>query len=105
MVHLGLEVPWLGPPILHSSWTIEHVIGDLGGEIRQPSNPYANLSEQGLICCQINALKGILPGLEKAKRTSVYASVNFGGGTSFLWLGSGLIECIQDAWVPLNDPI
>ncbi|KAF8585337.1 hypothetical protein K439DRAFT_1616023 [Ramaria rubella] len=84
MLHLGLEVPRLGPPILHSSWTIERVIGDMGGEIHQPSNPYANLSERGLICCQLNALKAILPELDKPKPVARYATVDFGGGYKLL---------------------
>ncbi|KAF8078225.1 hypothetical protein FPV67DRAFT_1557598 [Lyophyllum atratum] len=43
LLHLTLTV-WLGPIPLYSAWTMEHVIGDLGGEIQQP---YQNLSEHG----------------------------------------------------------
>jgi len=45
LTHLGPEAVRLGPPIISSQWTMERTIGNLGEEIRQHSNPYANLSE------------------------------------------------------------
>ena len=36
---------------------MEHTIGDLSQEVRQPSNPFANLAQQALCCAQVNALK------------------------------------------------
>ncbi|KAM5546143.1 hypothetical protein V8D89_000269 [Ganoderma adspersum] len=38
----------IGSLICTSQFTMERIIGDLGGEIRHPSNPYANLSERAL---------------------------------------------------------
>ena len=55
------------PAIVTPQWTMEHAIGDLGSEIRQPSNPFANLSERASLCCQINALTSILPELAPSK--------------------------------------
>ena len=43
---------------------MERTIGNLGQEIKQPSNPYANLSQRGLIRAQVNALKAIIPALD-----------------------------------------
>ncbi|KIM73760.1 hypothetical protein PILCRDRAFT_80789 [Piloderma croceum F 1598] len=63
-LHLASEVPRVGPGLCGSQWTVERTIGNLGEEIRQPSNPYANLSQRGLRRCQINALKAMLPKLE-----------------------------------------
>ncbi|KAG1838385.1 hypothetical protein DFJ58DRAFT_718750 [Suillus subalutaceus] len=40
--------PCKGPPICYAQWTMERTIGNLGQEIRQPSQPYANLSQQGV---------------------------------------------------------
>ncbi|EDR02846.1 uncharacterized protein LACBIDRAFT_307985 [Laccaria bicolor S238N-H82] len=48
LLHMASETVRVGPCPLYSTWTMERVIGDLGGEIRQPSNPYKNLSERGL---------------------------------------------------------
>ncbi len=42
LLHLAPEVTRIGPPICSSQWTMERTIGNLGEEIRQPSNPYAN---------------------------------------------------------------
>lgn len=67
ILHLAPEVPRVGPGLCASQWTIERTIGNLGEEIRQPSNPYANLSQRGLRRCRVNALKAIFPDLEPAK--------------------------------------
>ena len=48
---------------------MERLIGDLGSEIRQPSNPYQNLSQQGLRQCQINALIALFPYLDHASKS------------------------------------
>ena len=63
LIHLAPEVLRVGPGLCLSQWTMEQVIGDLGQEIRQPSNPYANLSQRALRRCQVNALKAMLPDL------------------------------------------
>ncbi len=62
LLHLAPEVFRIGPPICSSQWTMERTIGNLGQEIRQPSNPFANLSQRGLLRCQVNALTAMLPG-------------------------------------------
>ena len=67
LTHLGPEVVRVGPPIISSQWVMERTIGNLGEEIRQPSNPYANLSERGLQRCQVNTLKAMMPDLEVEK--------------------------------------
>lgn len=64
VTHLAPEVVRTGPPICSSQWTMERTIGSLGREIRQPSNPYANLSQRGLLRSQINALVTLIPDLE-----------------------------------------
>jgi hypothetical protein len=86
LIHLGLEVPQLGPPSLYSAWTMERTIRNLGEEIRQPSNPYANLSERGLKHCQVNVLRAMLSQLQGGKG-SVFGprgSMALGGGYMLL---------------------
>lgn len=63
-LHLTSEVPHVGPSLCTSQWTVEWTISNLGEEICQPSNPYANLSQCGLHHCQINALKAMFPNLK-----------------------------------------
>ncbi len=64
LLHLASEVTRIGPPICSSQWTMERTIGNLGEEIRQPSNPFANLSQRGLLRCQVNALTAMVPILK-----------------------------------------
>lgn len=64
LIHIAPEVHRLGPPALYTQWTMERTIGNLGEEIRQPSNPFSNLSERGLRRARVNALKAIIPDLD-----------------------------------------
>ena len=80
---MSSETIRVGPCPLYSTWTMERLIGDLGGEIRQPSNPYKNLSERGLRRCQSNALKATYPQLEHETKISPLAE-DIGDGYKFL---------------------
>jgi hypothetical protein len=53
LIHLALETVRVGLLSLLTQWPLERTIGNLGEEIRQPSNPYANLSEHGLRRSQV----------------------------------------------------
>lgn len=64
LVHLPREVVRLGPPICSSQWTLERTIGNLGEEMKQHSNPFANLSQRGIRRAQANALKAMIPSLD-----------------------------------------
>ena len=64
LVHLPREVVRLGPPICSSQWTLERTIGNLGEEIKQHSNPFANLSQRGIRRAQVNALKAMILDLD-----------------------------------------
>ena len=43
---------------------MQRTIGNLGEEIKQHSNSYANLSQRAVRHCQINALKAMIPDLD-----------------------------------------
>jgi hypothetical protein len=68
LVHLPREVIRLGPPVCSSQWILERTIGNLGEEIKQPSNPFANLSQHGIRCARVNALKALIPNLTPDKK-------------------------------------
>ena len=53
------KVIQVGPGAYLTQFTIECTIRDLGQEICQPSNPYANLAQIALQHSQINTLKNI----------------------------------------------
>ncbi|KAI6114440.1 hypothetical protein F5141DRAFT_1213629 [Pisolithus sp. B1] len=59
---------------------MERTIGNLGQEICQPLDPFSNLAQQGIWCCQVNALKAMLPHLDPPKNTNLHASANLGKG-------------------------
>jgi hypothetical protein len=78
--HLAPEVPRLGPLVYYTQWTMERTIGNLGEEIKQPSNPYANLSQRGLRRSQVNALKAMIPDLEPSCDKLPRGARDIGGG-------------------------
>lgn len=84
LLHLASEVVRLGPPICSSQWTMERTIGNLGEEMRQPSNPYQNLSQRGLLRCQVNALMAIIPDLQPAIPTLPQGAIDLGNGYALL---------------------
>ena len=84
LLHLASEVVRLGPPICSSQWTMERTIGNLGEEIRQPANPYANLSQRGLLRCQVNALMAMIPDLQQSPPALPHGAIDLGGGFALL---------------------
>ena len=63
VVHPISETIRKGPPISYAQWTMERTIGNLGQEIQQPSNPYANLAQEGVRRCRVNSLLAAIPEL------------------------------------------
>ena len=70
LIHLAPESFRLGPFAIYAQWTMERTIGDLGRQIHQPSNPYANLSHRALYHCQRNTLHGLIPDLKPSSKPS-----------------------------------
>jgi hypothetical protein len=80
LTHLAPKAFQIGLPACSSQWTMERTIGNLGREIRQPSNPFANLSARGLLPCQINTIKVMIPDLEPPIATVPRGGKDLGGG-------------------------
>ncbi|KAJ3756995.1 hypothetical protein EV360DRAFT_71506 [Lentinula raphanica] len=78
--HMPHEVLRIGPGIIYSQWTMERTIGNLGEEINQHSNPYANLSNCGIRRAQINALKAMIPDIEPSTKPLPRGAQNIGDG-------------------------
>ncbi|KAL1726287.1 hypothetical protein EV714DRAFT_219610 [Schizophyllum commune] len=84
LTHLAHEVRLFGPPGLYSQWTMERTIGNLGQEIRQPSNPYMNLSQRAVRRGQLNAIMALIPSLAPAASGgAVRAGYTLGDGYSY----------------------
>ena len=82
--HLAPETERIGPGIIYSQWAIERTIGNLGEEIKQHSNPFSNLAQCGLRCCQVNALKAMLPDIEPLEDTLPRGSKDLGQSYALL---------------------
>ena len=96
VTHLAPEVLRIGPPICSSQWTMERTIGNLGQEIRQPSNPYANLSQRGLLRSQINALKAMIPDLDPSPPVVPQGGRDLGGGYILLRAKNRVPRAMRD---------
>jgi hypothetical protein len=59
---------------------MERTIGNLGQEIKQDSNPYANLSQRACRRAQVNALKALIPDLEPDHDKLPRGSEDLGAG-------------------------
>ncbi|KAF8897773.1 hypothetical protein BD779DRAFT_1667694 [Infundibulicybe gibba] len=59
---------------------MERTIGNLGEEVQQPSNPFANLSQRGVRRSQVNAMKAMVPGLDTDNDTLPHGAIDLGEG-------------------------
>ena len=84
LTHLAPETHRLGPLSLSAQWTMERVIGVLGSLVKQPSNPFANLTEQAKKMAGINSLLAMWPQIGHKQRQP-RGSIDLGGG--FILLG------------------
>ncbi|KAL1739491.1 hypothetical protein HDZ31DRAFT_77554, partial [Schizophyllum fasciatum] len=83
--HMPFEVGRIGPGIIYSQWTIERTIGNLGEEIKQHANAFANLMQRGIRRCQVNALKAMIPDLtDSIERPLPRGAHDLGHGYAFL---------------------
>jgi hypothetical protein len=64
LVHLPRKVLHLRPPVCSSQWMLKQTIRNLGEEIKQHSNPFANLSQHGIRRIRVNALKVLISDLD-----------------------------------------
>jgi hypothetical protein len=78
--HIAPKVVRLGPGVYYAQWTMERTISNLGEEIKQPSNPFANLSQCGVHHAQVNPLKAMIPDLDPDVKELPCGSKNLGDG-------------------------
>jgi hypothetical protein len=84
LLHICSETHRAGPLDIYTQWTMERTIGNLGEEIRQHSNPYANLSERGVRRARTNALKALIPDLDEDTDRIPRGGQDIGGGFRLL---------------------
>ncbi|KAF5379709.1 hypothetical protein D9615_005670 [Tricholomella constricta] len=62
LTHIAPETIRAGPLSCYAQWTMETAIGNLGEEIRQDRDPYANIAQRGILRAQINSIVAMMPG-------------------------------------------
>ncbi|KAF6762335.1 hypothetical protein DFP72DRAFT_1165143 [Ephemerocybe angulata] len=83
LIHTPLEAQRVGPGTYTTQFENERAIGDLGKEIRQPSNPFGNIAQIAARMARKNALKLIYPELERIKPLP-RGAYDVGNGYTFL---------------------
>lgn len=68
LLHAAPEVARIGPGAYYTQYPIERTIGNLGQEVKQPSNPFTNLARRGLRRSQVNALVNMWPELDTSEQ-------------------------------------
>ncbi|KIL57255.1 hypothetical protein M378DRAFT_88135 [Amanita muscaria Koide BX008] len=86
LTHIGHEITRVGPLACYSQWTMETAIGNLGEEIRQDRDPYANISQRGILRAQLNAIKSMLPELSPNDKKSKHPAHSIDLGHGFVLL-------------------
>lgn len=103
LLHIGPKVTRVGPGTYISQWCMERMIGILGQEIRQPSNPFQNLSQRGLRHACINALESIIPDLVKPEPQPRVAE-DLGNGFVLLGACDPTARIVQANYIhPIHD--
>lgn len=80
---------------------METAIGNLGDEIRQDKDPYANIAQRGILRAQINSLVGMMPDVLLSDPDDTAIQVPRGGKS----LGDGfvLLRACQMATVDVSE--
>ena len=64
LTHIAPETLRAGPLACYAQWTLETAIGNLGQEIRQDRDLFANLSQRATLRAQINSIRARFPGVQ-----------------------------------------
>ena len=64
LTHIAPETFRIGPLACYAQWTLETAIGNLGREIRQDRDMFANLAHRAVLRAQTNSLQARFPGIQ-----------------------------------------
>ena len=98
LTHIASETCRIGPLSCFSQWMIETVIGNLGEEICQDQNPYANIAQRGVLHAQLNLILAMYPHLNLDKNESMLPR-----GAKDLGGGYALLHACQNAAEPVTE--
>ncbi len=69
--HIPDQIVLNGSLIVRTQLPMERMIGQFGGELKQPSNPYANLSQRAARRMKINTAQAMMPSLDRAEQRAL----------------------------------
>ncbi len=98
LTHIASETTRVGPLSCYAQWTIETAIGNLGDEIRQDRDPYANIAQRGLLCAQLNSILVMFPQL------NLDDDVSLPRGAKDVSQGYALLRPCQNTAKPVTEP-
>ena len=64
LTHIAPETFQVGPLACYAQWTLETVISNLGREIRQDRDMFANLAQRAVLRAQTNSLQARFPSIQ-----------------------------------------
>ena len=64
LTHIAPETFRVGPLACYAQWTLETAIRNLGQEIRQDRDMFANLTQCAVLCAQTNSLQSFFPSIQ-----------------------------------------
>ena len=99
LTHIASETICIGPLSCYSQWTIETAIGNLGVEIHQDRDPYANIAQWGILCAQLNSILAMFPHLKLHKDLMD----SFPWGAKDLGQGYALLRACQKTAKPVKE--
>ena len=97
LTHIASETIRFGPLSCYAQWTIETAIGNLGDEIRQDRDPYANVAQRGVLRAQLNSILAMFPRLDLDTDRS------FPRGAKDLGHGYALLRMCQKTPKPVTE--
>ena len=87
LTHMGPETFRIGPLACYAQWTLETAIGNLGREIRQDRDLFANLTQRVVMRAQVNSLCARFPRIAfevDGRSSQSVHKCEFEGGFVFL---------------------
>ena len=103
LTHIAPETMRAGPLSCYAQWTLETAIGNLGQEIRQDRDLYANLTQRAIIRAQVNVLQARYPRIKIGVNSRSTSSLPNNACIFESAPGYGLIPRCEEYPMPLLD--
>lgn len=100
LTHIAPETMRAGPLSCYAQWTMETAIGNLGNEIRQDKDPYANIAQRGVLRAQINSIVAMMPHVLLSERDAT----RIPRGARDLGEGYVLLRACQPTAIDVSGP-